>query len=364
MSQMNSNLSPHYSEYTLKPAFPDRNNIVPIVLSSSEAYTMVCSVVIASIIRNASASHNYDIVVLDTGIRPEYQETIRALAQNTSNISIRFLYIRDYLQQFQLSVHDHLSIETFARFLGQSVLPDYQKIVHLDTDIICNHDIAELYDVDIGTNLLAAARDPDMCGAVNLSAERMNYVCATLGLKNPYDYFQAGVLVLNTARMRELYTTDQWLTLAQAQYLYADQDVLNQYCQGCIQHIDMRWNVLNDCGKYRVPVVIAAAPSQVQEEYFVARHHPYIVHYAGIEKPWNEPGVDMEEFFWKYAQFTPYYAVLRQNSAAGAHTARVRKLRKKIKDSFMSELLLLFPKGTRRYCVLAEFRNAIKSMIR
>lgn len=42
-------------------------------------------------------------------------------------------------------------------------------------------------------------------------------------------------------------------------------------------------------------------------EYFSARKNPYIVHYAGKIKPWNNPEVDLAEIWWKYAKFSPFY---------------------------------------------------------
>lgn len=128
----------------------------------------------------------------------------------------------------------HISVETYYRFLIQEILPDYDKVLYLDSDLIIQGDISELYSVDLGNNLLAAAHDIDFLGNLNMKdGKRLTYAKKVLGMKNPYDYFQAGVLVLNTAEMRQLYSIETWLDYASDdRFIYNDQDVLNAHCEG------------------------------------------------------------------------------------------------------------------------------------
>ena len=52
------------------------------------------------------------------------------------------------------------------------------------------------------------------------------------------------------------------------------------------------------------------APLYMYQEYLSARNNPYIVHYAGWEKPWDMPELDMAEYFWDYARRCPFYELL------------------------------------------------------
>lgn len=326
----------------LSPAFPDQKaQTVPIVLSSSESFAPVCAVAICSIVSNASDSRYYDILVLDTGISPENQQKIQSLAKE--NVSIRFYNVRELLNQYNLKTLSHVPTETYARFIDQSVFQDYDKIIHLDTDVICDRDVAELFDIKLDSHLLAAARDPDMCGCLNLFEDREVYLRTRLKMEHPYDYFQAGVLSLNAKEMRKLYSTEQWLDLAQEDYMYVDQDVLNRYCQGRVLYLDMAWDVLIDCMEYRVPVIIQAAPERMKKDYFAARETPFVIHYAGGEKPWNQPNVDMEAYFWKYAKETPYYEMLQKQRKNGAPAAWIRKQKRKVKRFVKGVACGIFP---------------------
>jgi lipopolysaccharide biosynthesis glycosyltransferase len=202
-------------------------------------------------------------------------------------------------------------VETFYRFLIQDIFPETEKVIYLDSDIIVLSDIAELYAENIDGLLLAAVADADFQGQMNKPGDNTKqYADESLKLKNPYGYFQAGVLVLNLSEMRKMNSAEKWLELASERLRYADQDVLNRACQGRVKYLDMSWNVLIDCNGERISEVIEYAPVSVYQEYIKAREAPKIVHYAGFKKPWQVPGEDFGELFWLYARQTPFYEIL------------------------------------------------------
>lgn len=309
----------------LKAAFEGNTaKTVPIVFASNQGFAPAMSVAIASVLQHCSDGRNYDIVVLESNVTESTKRVIQSMAKGRENVSIRFYHALPIIAQYDLKANEHITVETFYRFIIQDVLPDYDKVVYLDGDLVCCCDIAQLYDVDIECCYLAAALDPDMLGNLNLSEERVNYLRQELEMEDPYSYFQAGVLLLNTERMRAAHSTEEWLRFACHRYQFSDQDVLNRYCQGHVKYLDMSWNMLIDCEHYRVPVIIKAAPEAVCSAYMQARQNPKIIHYAGFQKPWKYCGVDFESTFWEYARTTPFYNNLR----LGLLKARIgRKLR-------------------------------------
>ena len=129
-------------------------------------------------------------------------------------------------------------------------------------------------------------------------------------MKDPYNYLQAGVLVLNTEQMRKLHPMEEWLKLASNNALiYNDQDVLNAACEGRVTYLDWRWNVMHDCGD-RVNKVFSFAPAEAFAAYNASRTEPLVIHYAGLEKPWKYPGCDFAERYWHYARQTPFYELM------------------------------------------------------
>lgn len=139
---------------------------------------------------------------------------------------------------------------------------------------------------------------------------RLKYTKVTMGMKDPYNYFQAGVLVLNTAAMRRAHTIDEWLGYAaNPEFIFNDQDVLNVHCEGHVTYLDDSWNITIDTFD-RYARVYSFAPVQAYENFLNGRTRAKIVHYAGADKPWNTPGCDLEDLYWSYARKTPFYEEL------------------------------------------------------
>lgn len=284
--------------------------VVPVVFAADNNYVPMLTTTIASMLRNASPERLYDVVVLTRDITGDNQAEMRSYLEGlVPHAQVRFHDVSSVIDRHDLSTsNEHISVETYYRFLVPSVLPFYDKVLYLDSDLIVEGDVAELFDTDLGDNLLGAVSDVDYLGNLNMNdGVRLAYTNRVLKMEDPYHYFQAGVLLLNTRAMREAYSTEQWLQFASApDFIYDDQDVLNAHCEGHVRYLDPSWNVMHDCGA-RVGNVFSFAPAKTYQAYLAARSNPRIRHYAGFEKPWNTVGCDWAEHYWRYARETPFY---------------------------------------------------------
>lgn len=283
--------------------------IVPVVFAADDNYVPQLTTTVYSAMKNADPSYFYDVVVLQQNIAWDKQERLRDFFKQFPNMSLRFTNVERELSGHDLSTNNaHISIETYYRFLIQKLLPFYDKVLYLDSDIVINGDIAKLYNTDLQGKLLGAIRDIDFLANLNVKhGKRMGYAKNVLKMKNPYDYFQAGVLVLNTKAMRERYTIRQWLTYASnPAFIYNDQDVLNAHCEGEVLYLPWEWNVVHDCGG-RVGNLFVQAPNDIYDAYMRSRNNPQIIHYAGFQKPWTDPDCDFASIYWRYARETPFY---------------------------------------------------------
>ena len=297
---------------TLQPLEVYDKTVVPVVFAADNNYVSQLTTTIYSAMKNASPDRYYDVTVLQRDIDWHNQQRMHDFFSQFSNMNLRFANVERLMSGYELSTNnEHISVETYYRFLIQQALPFYDKVLYLDSDIIIPGDIAKLYDTDLGDNLLAAIHDIDFLGNLNVKhGKRMGYARNTLKMKNPYDYFQAGVLVLNTKAMREQYTIKQWLTYASnTAYIYNDQDVLNICCEGKVTYLPWEWNVVHDCGG-RVGNLFVQAPNDIYDAYMQSRSNPQIIHYAGYQKPWVDPDCDYAPVYWDYARDTPFYEAL------------------------------------------------------
>ena len=254
----------------------------------------------------------YDVVVLQNGITADHQRIMRAFLEASGKASVRFAEVGSLVDKYNLRTNNaHIGIETYFRFLIQELMPWYDKVLYLDSDLVVEGDISQLWQVELGDNLLAAAHDIDFLGNLNApGSDHTSYNERILHMKDPYNYLQAGVLVLNTEQMRKLHPMEEWLKLASNNALiYNDQDVLNAACEDRVTYLDWRWNVMHDCGD-RVNKVFSFAPAEAFAAYNASRTEPLVIHYAGLEKPWKYPGCDFAERYWHYARQTPFYELM------------------------------------------------------
>lgn len=291
---------------------PSCKEAIPVVLAANDYYAPILCTCLESIKEHISEDNQYDIVIFHTNISKHNQSKIGSILRNTNNMRLQFVNISSIVADYKLDAREHITTETFYRFLILDIMKDYKKVIYIDCDLVVNEDIAKLYQVEMGDNLIAATLDADFIGQLNIpKATTLEYSKEVLKLKDPYKYFQAGVLVFNVPEMRKKTTVTELLEIAdQDLYRYSDQDILNVLCQGRVTYLDLRWNHIFDCYGERIKNVIVWDPVVLYEAYMEAKKNPYIIHYAGFCKPWDEPIEEFGEIFWDYARRTPYYELL------------------------------------------------------
>jgi lipopolysaccharide biosynthesis glycosyltransferase len=297
----------------IKPAFPKKNT--PIVLSFDNNYTNYAAVAINSLIVNASTSFNYDICVFHVDISESNQKRILNEYDN-KNVSIRFINVSRVLMDYQeMQANAHITVETYYRYLIPELL-ECDKAIYLDSDLIVERDLSELFRIDIGDNFVGAVRDFDLIAATYDPSKKEFYqkeILDYLNLEFSWDYFQAGVLLLNLQKIRSVYTTEDFISRTVSRdWVYNDQDVLNYMFKGQVHYLPAFWNVISlmEANSYRKWAMERFLPATLSEEYNLSRANAGIVHFAGGYKPWNHLPTDLSEYFWKYAKYTSFYPEL------------------------------------------------------
>lgn len=301
------------------PAF-DANNVA-IAVAANDYFIPYCATFLKSMAEHSNSDKNYDILLLSQDVSDINVKNVKKMLSAWKNISLRVLDPSVLIDQYTFHIEGHFSKETYYRLVLPELLPNYDKVLYLDSDMIAMDDVSKIYDENIDGYLLAACHDADTAGLYNgYRKDKKDYTDKILKLKEPYQYFQAGVLLLNLEEFRKRYTTKQILDFAVSEkWQLLDQDILNKLCEGAVKYIDMSWNVMVDFAGIRINQIIALAPRWLNEMYQEARKNPKIIHYAGPQKPWFEPEMDFGMQFWECARGTAYYEVMlgRMNRITG-----------------------------------------------
>jgi lipopolysaccharide biosynthesis glycosyltransferase len=334
----------------IEPAFTKNN--IPIALAANDFYAPYLATTITSIVSNSSQDNNYDILIMQRDISDDNKRRLLNIVKNKNNCSLRFIDVSAYSEKFsKLFTHMHFTIETWYRLVMPEILNNYDKVIYLDSDLVVDADIAKLFSADLKDNLLAATKDADTAGLYNgYDPERKEYMDNILKIKKPYEYFQAGVIVFNLKQFRKEFNVADTLKYASSyKWKLLDQDVLNNLTQGRVEFIDMSWNVMTDWASVRVKDIISRAPKELSDAYMEARNKPNIIHYAGGDKPWQKPDMDLSEYFWKYAKESGYYEIILSRLIPASE----KSIKEKIKNASKKAL----PAGSKR----GEFLRKIVS---
>lgn len=284
-------------------------NSVVAVLACNNFYVPYVAALLKSIVVNAKQKRNYEIYLLTTDVTDKNKVLLKKLVEQDSRFSFSCLNISSFANT-GLFTNAHISVETYYRFYILDLFKDIQKVLYLDSDMIVNADIADLYDTELNDNYFAAMIDVDAAGQIKLYDEQAGYFKNEVGIDDGEHYFQAGVLLFNIPEIRRIHTSESLIKIAlNKNWRYMDQDILNHEFHKKITYINQSWNTMMNClsQPFTRMDIIRNAPLYLYQGYLEARKNPKIIHYAGFQKPWDLPDCDFRDYFWKYARQTPFY---------------------------------------------------------
>ena len=323
------------------------NESVNICFCTSDQYAPYCGIAIQSIIETSSDCNNYDIFIMEYDISDDNKIKIISLLKDRKNFSVRFINMSKVLDLLKVNTWAHFSVvNCFKLFLMTDSFSDYEKILALDTDIVFLRDAADLYNINIADNILAAVDDVIMkehihskvlSGGFAPIMPIEQYISEYLNFGSSDRYYNTGVSILNLNQCRLKGVMSKALHLLKTKgYIYQEQDVLNELCAKNIYDLELNWNVFGtECSDE----VISALPQVFAEKYNNALKNPYILHFAGGRKPWNDPNMPFADKYYKYARNTPWYEKIMENIERNS-TPHL---------DFMSKVKKLFPEDTLRY---------------
>lgn len=319
------------------------NSIVFAINNDYAPYLYIC---LKSLLAQTQTQNKYQIYVLETELFQKHKEYIKSL--QTENLKIEFIDIKKFLNEdikktFQVTAH--FTPETYYRFFLPKIFPDLDKVLYLDADTLIIKDIAPLFSIDIKNNYLGVTHDCEILRMVNIAGNKYSdYFTKTLGI-NVNSYFQAGVMLVNLAQMRQDNITEKLLSALKKIKTpkFVDQDILNMVCQDKILFIKQNWNYT-----WHLPLAdtqyLEHLPDFIKKSYEDARQDPYIVHFTGNKmKPIDYPETQYADIFWRYAQQTVYYTQLtkeKENSLTQKQI-KINSIKKKIKKYKILNMLTL-----------------------
>ncbi len=264
-------------------------DVVPVAFATDSAYCVYTCVTLNSILQNRRADYFIRFLLL---VPHDFSDEARQLALTTVNLyqncSVEFIDMAGAFDDAHIEIA-HINIVTYYRLLLPALLPDCEKCLYLDSDVVVCGDLRELLVHDIEEYYLAGVNAPWFV----LYADK-EYYKNIAGLPSMDSYVNAGVLLLNLKKLRQDGIDQQLMELSNKKFPVQDQDIINIACYGGILLLPLRYNAMTnvylEIEKYKE----VFAPDEIED----AWNHPVIVHYATKNKPWLDRSLAMADRWW------------------------------------------------------------------
>lgn len=261
-----------------------------IVFSTNEVFYNYTYVAICSLIEN-NDNYGIDVYILVKNMSGDTTDVLESLS--TENISVKCIFLGEYLKDNDLRGIKHLSPEALFRIFIPKVIPNIKRVLYLDSDILIRRELKELYDVDLNGHIIGATREYKTFFAKE-HAE-------SIGMTDCDEMFNSGVLLIDCEKFEKNSVRDRSLELLtddykniRRRYIFLDQDILNCVLEGDVQWVDSHWNVQTQY--LNKPYVFRQ--ESFFKEYEALCENPWIIHFAGENKPWSDLKVPHSQLYW------------------------------------------------------------------
>ncbi|MDY3337605.1 glycosyltransferase family 8 protein [Riemerella anatipestifer] len=284
--------------------------LIPFVLTCDDSYFKYANIVITSVMENRNADYHYEFNILSEFISEENQNITIQQLKKYPNASIRFIELNGFDSK-RFFLNSYMSASTYYRFYIPEVFSNYNRIIYLDCDLIVDYDISSLHTIDFEDKLGLACPSPYIHNIIKSGGNEnfpLSYFTQTLGMDQPLDYFNAGVMVYNLKKINKDGIAPKFFTALNEilEPKLQDQDILNSVFSrnGRIKLIDQKFNNTKVFKITKRRIILNKIKKLLkindQKRWF------YIYHYVGKNKPWKSQRVDNELFYF-YAKKSPFY---------------------------------------------------------
>lgn len=268
-----------------------------IVFCFDEKMASPACVAAASLLDSKRPDEHYHIYCVCSGQAKEQIPYMRKIIEDRDGKSI--LTVCDAPTSYEHGYEIRgITKSAYLRLCIHRLLPELDKVIYTDTDVLFRTSLAELWDLQMEQFLLAGVKGANNFKNTWEALEKKGYAEELKGTHG--QYINSGVLVMNLKAIRDFDPDDRWMAMAQKQYHYQDQDILNITCKGRIAYLPLCYNVAAHLEKKDFNMYYKEG-IYTEEEVADAWADPRILHYTG-GKPWNNRGVNKARYWWDYVE--------------------------------------------------------------
>lgn len=228
------------------------------------------AVTIKSLLNVSRNRCDYNIyLVIDSDVTAQDKKILSKLIDGTSS-TMTFLKPN---HDFDKSYLDGWTRAIYYRTMLPKLLPNVDKIIYADIDVIFCNDLIEAFNLDLGKNYIAGVKT----------------------FNN--GYINSGFLIMNLKQIRKDGLYEKWLDASRKKrWKNPDQDLLNYTCRGRILYLPLKYNFQPMDGANIYKYHSAQEISDI-------KYHLNVLHFSNWMKPWHDKHHRpiFSELWWEHA---------------------------------------------------------------
>ncbi len=276
--------------------------VIPVAMAADDNYTYPTIVAITSMMINSNSNTQYDIYIMTPGgFAGKNKQRILSLQDKYKNrCKITFIDMQDRYKK--ANDRGHITTPTYYRLSLSSLLPEIEKIIWLDGDVLVLGDFTDMYNISMDGLYYRGFLDSNVRGTEKFGIKNDHFICA-------------GVMLVNLAKLRADNMEakfEKFIENNNDRLEQHDQTVINVVCYKNTDFLPAKYGIFNfgtvEAARSHAEALLARdryTADEMQDAY----ENPVILHC--ICKPWGQGEANRKSLWWEYAAKTDYFEEIK-----------------------------------------------------
>jgi lipopolysaccharide biosynthesis glycosyltransferase len=293
---------------------------INVFLAADDNYAKYLASVMASILYNTNSF--VDFYILETTILQENKDKLQQSLNKFNNFTLEFIPITKKMIDGIIAFKTIKYEAYYNRLLIPVLKPAIKKAIYFDVDITVLGDIKELWEQDLGDNILGAVFDLGINGNEKIGKE-YHYRTSQI-VDEKHVYFNSGVLLVNYDKWIEVESSNENIVeelfavklKIKGTDVFRDQNLLNHYFanKGYYKTLPIKFNAVTENMESAVKLFnrLFAFSKEAHDNINQTSDKIVMWHFARTGKPWKENILQLyAKDWWFYTSMTDFYDELK-----------------------------------------------------
>lgn len=272
---------------------------IPIAFAFDTNLVAPAKVALYSLLSNASEHTFYDIFILYRCPLSESRNILQLaeIEQYFPKTKITFIPVgSEFDKSYEIR---GITTPAYYRLLIPELIPEYDKILYSDVDVIFRDDLSDIYlNTDMEDYYFAGVDS-----IAHLIPDLVNYYEKERKMSSRGNIY-SGNLLINSKKIREDSIIDIFREHIDKKYKFQDMDIINIVCKGKIKYLSPSFCYTTYISDFAVNnrelLTTIWTDEQIQDA-----QDKGIVHYNG-QKPWKGACINFD-IWWEYYRNSPFF---------------------------------------------------------